>query len=358
MVVEGTILVVDDDDATRALLAKLLGAQGYTVTTAANVEEGLARIAEGCPDLILLDIKMPDGDGRHLCRRLRAHPDTADVPIILMTAYQESGRLWLGSGADAIIFKPLKRDELFSWVRSLVRARQAQVKLDRLETMLVSIAASVEARSEHRKEHLWRVAWYSQQLAYAMGLRDDDIATIRRAALLHDLGMIAVPDAVLHQPRSLTPAEFSQIKTHTVLGAELTRALPDGEAVSTVIRGHHERWHGGGYPDGLAGLEIPLGARVIAVADAFDTLTTDRPYRAALTVEGAMDVLWLGAGAQWDPDVVEKLASLVQPNRGQAAQPQEQDEKQPVAPVAIEEDALSGPGGAFAQYIAITGDRP
>lgn len=359
MVVEGTILVVDDDDATRALLAKLLGAQGYTVTTAANVEEGLSRVAESCPDLILLDIKMPDGDGRYLCRRLRAHPDTTDVPIILMTAHQESGRLWLGTGADAILFKPLKRDELFSWVRSLVRARQAQVKLDRLETMLVSIAASVEARSEHRKEHLWRVAWYSQQLAYAMGLRDDDIATIRRAALLHDLGMIAVSDAVLRQPRSLTPAEFSQIKAHTVLGAELTRALPDGEAVSAIIRGHHERWHGGGYPDGLAGLEIPLGARVIAVADAFDTLTTDRPYRAALTVEGAMDVLWLGAGAQWDPDVVEKLASLVQPSRGQAAKPQGQapESAQEPPPEAVSETP-NGPAGALIQHITLWSERP
>lgn len=359
MGIEGTILVVDDDEATRALLVKLLAAQGYTIATAANVEEGLARLTENCPDLILLDIKMPDGDGRHLCRRLRAHPDTADVPIILMTAHQESGRLWLGTGADAIIFKPLKRDELLSWVRSLVRARQAQVKLDRLETMLVSIAASVEARSEHRKEHLWRVAWYSQQLAYAMGLREDDIATIRRAALLHDLGMIAVPDGVLHQPRSLTPAEFAQIKSHTVLGAELTRALPDGEAVSAIIRGHHERWHGGGYPDGLAGLEIPLGARIIAVADAFDTLTTDRPYRAALTVEGAMDVLWLGAGAQWDPDVVEKLASLVQPGRDETAKPSGLEHEPPAAAAeSTATNALSDTEGAYVQYFAFSSDRP
>jgi putative two-component system response regulator len=355
MTLEGTILAIDDDAATRALLVKLLSAQDYTVKTAGTLDEGLAKIADDVPDLVLLDIKMPDGDGRHLCRRLRAHPDTADVPIILMTAHTESGRLWISTGADAIVYKPFKHEEVLSWVRALVYARRAQAKLDRMETMLVSIAASVEARSEHRKEHLFRVAWYSQQIAYAMGLTHDDVTRIRRAALLHDIGMLAVPDALLHQPRSLTPTEFAQVKAHPVVGAELCRALPDGDEVSTIIRSHHERWHGGGYPDGLAGVDIPLGARIIAAADAFDTLTTDRPYRSALTVEGALDVLILGSGAQWDPDVVEKLTAIVHPHRDHAARIAPDSEQ--VARASPNGDGRYDPLEAFIKYLQITGDR-
>ncbi|MDR7542977.1 MAG: response regulator [Armatimonadota bacterium] len=353
---EGTILVIDDDEPTRALLRRLLAPRGYVLRLASTLEEGLAAVADSPPDLILLDIKMPDGDGRQACRRLRAHPDTADLPIILMTAHPESGRLWLFVGADAILYKPLRHDELLSWVRAFVGARRARAKLDRIETMLVSLAASIEARSEHRREHLSRVAWYSQQLAQAMGVDPEEIPIIRRAALLHDIGMIAVSDAVLHQPRSLTPAEFAQVKQHPVVGAELCQSLPDGEKVAALIRHHHERWHGGGYPDGLSGKDIPIGARIIAVADAFDTLTSDRPYRSALTADGALDVLVMGAGAQWDPDVVEKLAEIVRRGARDGAAP-----AQPIEGPAP--DAAAGPSSyhhleAFIKYLQLTGDRP
>jgi putative two-component system response regulator len=354
---EGTILVIDDDEPTRALLHKLLAPRGYVLRLASTLEDGLAMVAEEPPDLILLDIKMPDGDGRQVCRRLRAHPDTADLPIILVTAHPQSGRLWLFTGADAILYKPLRHDELLSWVKAFVGARRARAKLDRIETMLVSLAASVEARSEHRREHLSRVAWYSQQLAEALGVDPGEIPVIRRAALLHDIGMIAVPDAVLHQPRSLTPAEFAQVKMHPVVGAELCQALPDGEKVAALIRHHHERWHGGGYPDGLSGKDIPIGARIIAVADAFDTLISDRPYRSALTPDGALDVLVMGAGAQWDPDVVEKLAEIVR--RG--ARNGDTSVQLDAEPAAV--DAAAGPTSyhhleAFIKYLQLTGDRP
>jgi HD-GYP domain-containing protein (c-di-GMP phosphodiesterase class II) len=170
--------------------------------------------------------------------------------------------------------------------------------------------------------------------------------------------MIAVPDTVLHQPRSLTQAEFAQVKTHTVVGAELCRALPDGDAVSAVVRSHHERWHGGGYPDGLAGTEIPLGARIIAVADAFDTLTTDRPYRSALTVDGALDVLILGAGAQWDPDVVEKLTAIVRPHHDHGQQESRPAGERVDAGQATGGEVRYDPLEAFIKYLQITGDRP
>jgi putative two-component system response regulator len=137
---------------------------------------------------------------------------------------------------------------------------------------------------------------------------------IRRGALLHDIGMICVPDAILQQRRSLTPNEFKVVMEHTTVGAQLCSVLPDGHLVSTIVRGHHERWQGDGYPDGLAREDIPIGARIVAVADAFDALTTDRPYRAALPVEDAVEVLWFGADSQWDPSLVKTLVSQVQPS--------------------------------------------
>lgn len=341
MAVEGAILVVDDDEASRKLLTQLLSSQGFTVATARDAEEALTRIAQVSPDLLLLDVKLPDEDGRTLCRRLRMDGATSRLPIVLMTAYPDSAKMCLASGADAIIQKPFKREEVVSWVRCLVRARHADAGSEGIERVLFSIAASIEARSEYSEDHLWRVAQFSEQLASALGLSDTKVATVRRAALIHDIGMIGVPEHVLRQPRSLTPMEFTQVKPHTVLGASLARGLSGGDAVSALVRGHHERWSGGGYPDNLTGEDIPLGARILAVADAFDALTTDRPYRSALTINEALDVLWFGADTQWDPHLVEVFASLVQPSRESTKS----------------NDRRHGLTEAMIRYMILTGDR-
>jgi putative two-component system response regulator len=315
----GSILVVDSDEGTRLVLQRLLESQGYAVTTARDAAHAAAAIGAACPDVIVLDLPEPGRDGTALCQRLRSDPATAWIPIVIVTARPEDEQVLQTCGADGIIHKPFKREELLSWVRALLRARQMQLDAARMESVLVSVAALAEARSVYREDHLLRVARYSGQLAEALGLGDRTAATIRRAALLHDVGMIAVPDAILRQPRSLTPAEFAKIKRHAVLGAELSRVLPDGSAISAIIRGHHERWHGEGYPDGLAGERIPVGARIVAVADAFDALTTERPYRAALSMAEALEVLWFGAEAQWDPSLVEAFAAIVRPRPARTA---------------------------------------
>jgi putative two-component system response regulator len=311
MGVAGTILIVDDDETCRKQLAQLVGALGYAVTTARTADEALTRIVDTAPDLVLLDARLPDMDGRALTRRLRAQPATGTLPIIVTTARSDLARGALASGADAVLQKPFKHDEVQSWVRALVRARQADAESDRLERVLFLIAASVEARSAYREDHLWRVASFGEALAQAAGLRTDEVKTVRRAALVHDIGMIGVPDLILRQPRSLTPSERTQIKPHTVLGASLTRALAGGREISAIVRGHHERWIGSGYPDGLAGEEIPIGARIVAIADAFDALTTARPYRASMPAIKALDVLWDGSDEQWDPRLIELFAPIV-----------------------------------------------
>jgi putative two-component system response regulator len=341
------VLIVDDDEATRELLRRLLAPHGHAVT-AVQTWEDAQRVLEGAaPDLILLDIRLPDADGREACRWLRREAATAQVPIIVMTAFPESGRLGLGTGADAVLHKPIKREELLSWVGCLLRARQAAALEEGVERALIVLAATVEARSEHRHDHPRSVARYAERLAAAMGLPERDIAIIRTAALLHDIGMIGVPETILQQPRSLVPAELAQVKPHAALGADLVRVLPGGEAIAAIVRSHHERWHGGGYPDGIAGEGIPLGARIVAVADAFDALTAARPYRAALPAEDALDVLWLGAGAQWDPDLVERFAALVQPGGRLARRERQASEPRPIDP----RDAL-------VRYLTLTGDRP
>jgi putative two-component system response regulator len=341
------VLIVDDDPATREFLSKMLAPHGYVATAVRTWDAARRALEEATPDLILLDIRLPDADGRAACRQLRSAPATAQVPIVLMTAFPESGRLGLGAGADAVLHKPIRREELLSWVGCLVRARQAAALEERVEQALIALAATVEARAEHRHDHPRSVARYSERLAEALGLPEREIAVIRTAALLHDIGMIGVPEAILQQPRSLAPAELAQVKPHTLLGAELVRALPQGEAIAAIVRSHHERWHGGGYPDGLAGAQIPLGARIVAVADAYDALTAARPYRAALSAAEALDVLWLGAGAQWDPDLVERFAAIIRPD----------DRAGPRGPRTAVTHPID-PRDALVRYLTLTGDRP
>jgi putative two-component system response regulator len=341
------VLIVDDDRATRDLLSRMLAPHGHGVTAAGTWEEAQRALAAAAPDVILLDIRLPDTDGREACRWLRGEDATAQVPIILMTAFPESARLGLGTGADAVLCKPIKREELLSWVGCLTRARQAAALEEGVERALIALAATVEARSEHRHDHPRSVARYSERLAAALGLSERDIAVIRTAALLHDIGMISVPETILQQPRSLAPAELAQVRPHAALGAELVRVLPGGEAIAAIVRSHHERWHGGGYPDGLAGEEIPLGARIVAVADAYDALTAARPYRDALPADEALQVLWLGAGAQWDPDLVERLAAIIRPGGRAAPRERQAEDPRPIDP----RDAL-------VRYLTLTGDRP
>lgn len=334
----GRIVVADDDEGTCALLRRLLEGD-HEVVTAATAAEALGLVAEGRPDLLFLDIKLPDGDGRRVLRRLRRTEGAPRLPVVLMTAHPESGRLGLAVGADAVLHKPLKRDEVLGWVRCLLPNGRAGDGASEVDRALLAIAEAIEARSGHRQEHVRRVVAASERLAAALGLGGAEADAVRTAAV-HDLGMIAVPEAVLWLPRSLAPEEFDAVKPHAVLGAEIARALPEGERVAPIVRGHHERWSGGGYPDGIGGETIPLGARIVAVVDAFDALTSPRSYREALPAHEALDVLWRGAGAQWDPAIVEQFAALV---RSQEVGPE------PVARRPVE---------AVLRYLAMTGDRP
>jgi putative nucleotidyltransferase with HDIG domain len=167
--------------------------------------------------------------------------------------------------------------------------------------------------------HLERVARYVELLSEAAGLDEAAIATIRTAALVHEIGKLSVPEQILRKPGPLTAAEYEEIKRHAVRGAEICRSLPNGAEICTVVRAHHEHWDGQGYPDGLAGEAIPVGARILAIADAYDTLTMDRPFRGAFPPDEALEILWFGAETQWDPRLVELFERVMRPSLFDAA---------------------------------------
>jgi putative two-component system response regulator len=306
----GRILVVDDEPGIRTYLQRLLAEDAYDVTTAADGAEALARIAQRPPDLVLLDVMLPDTDGVALCRRLKEDPLTEAIPVVLMTALEIDG-LRQTSGADVVLRKPFRRDDVSAWTRSLVATRRARGDLQGAEEMLVELAAMVETRSLHLEEHPRRVCGLGVRLATAAGLGKRDVEIIRRAALLHDVGLIGVPEAILQKPGPLSADEVEQVKRHSAIGARLCRPLRDGDEISAIVRGHHERWDGAGYPDRRAGEEIPVGARILALADAFDSCTSARPYRAAFAAADALEILWFGAGSQWDPGLVELFDTAV-----------------------------------------------
>jgi putative nucleotidyltransferase with HDIG domain len=192
-----------------------------------------------------------------------------------------------------------------------------------VESSLAEAACGTEVQSPWPEGHVQRVAGYSVLLASAAALDEPAIAIVRKAALLHEIGKMGIPDAVLQKAERLQPEEYEQIKRHPVVGAEMCRSLPEGDAISAIVRSHHEHWDGEGYPDGLKGERIPLGARIIAIADAYDTLTMDRPYRPGYTPEEALQILWFGSESQWDPRMVALFDGLVRPTlnaNGHAAQ--------------------------------------
>ncbi len=313
MNLSGLVLVVDDEELNRKLLRELLTSRGFRVEEAADGEEALRKVQQISPDLLLLDVMMPRVNGLRACRELKQDPRTQLIPVVLLTALSAVDDRIAGieAGADDFLTKPFHQAELLARVRSLVRMKQLTDQLERTENILFTMAAAVEAKDPYTEGHLRRLEAYAAQTSVAFGLSGHLATVVRYGALLHDIGKIGVPDAILHKPGSLTSKEFEIVKQHPAFGERICRPLRFGAEVGPIVRSHHERWDGAGYPDGLAGDAIPLGGRIVAIADAFDAMTTDRPYHRAIPVASAIDELRQGAGAQWDPHLVECFATTI-----------------------------------------------
>lgn len=309
-----TILVADDNWANLELLSGLLQVEGYEVLSVVDGERALQTIRSRPVDLILLDVRMPERNGFDVCREVKSSPDTRLIPVVLVTASTAVADRIEGieCGADDFLSKPVNREELLARVRSLLRLKQFTDELENAETVLFSLALSIEAKDPYTEGHCDRLSQYSVVLAERLDLPNDLRIALRRAGTVHDIGKVAVPEHVLLKPGPLTPEEWKVMKQHPVVGERICAPLKSFRHVLPVIRSHHEKLDGSGYPDGLKGDEIPLTARVLQVVDIFDALTTCRPYRKALSAKETFALMRKEAESGWlDGSLVNKLEALV-----------------------------------------------
>ena len=301
------VLVVDDHPINLQLLQAYLAAVDCSVLTAASGTEALEIFAEHRPDLVLLDVDMPGLNGFEVCRRLKSTPAGRLVPVVMITALNQVGDrvAALEAGADDFMSKPVERSELVARTRSALRLKTTIDNLESAERVIYALAAAVEAKDSYTEAHTQRVGLASRRLGQRVGLPDHDLDDLFRGGMIHDIGKIGIPDAILQKPGPLTPDEQLEMHRHPELGERIARPLGSATTLLPIIRHHHEAYDGSGYPDGLRGLEIPLAARIVAVCDGFDALTSTRPYRPGRTPGQALQILRTGRGKQWDPALVD-----------------------------------------------------
>lgn len=312
---KGTVLIVDDDAGVAALFERFLTTDGFTVRRLSDGNSTLVNVAFHQPDVVLLDVLMPGLDGFEICRRLKADAGTRLTPVILVTALsdRESRIRGLQVGADGFLSKPVDAEELLTRVRSQARLKRYTDDLESAASIISTITEMVEARDGYADGHCYRMANYATALGRRLGLGPDDLQTLHRGGFLHDIGMLAISDAVLRKAGPLEPQEHELIKSHTVVGDRLCARLRSLQPVRPIIRHHHERHNGSGYPDGLAGDALPLLAAIVGIVDVFDAVTTQRPYQRAQSFEEALAVLWRQVSLGWRRhDLVSEFAALVQ----------------------------------------------
>jgi putative two-component system response regulator len=300
------VLIVEDDIGNRALLERLLEREGYRTTSVGDGEAALLAAGEHAPDLVLLDIGLPRMDGYEVTRRLRSHLRTLTMPIILLTGRTglEDVVEGLDAGADDFLSKPFRQPELLARIRSALRLRQALLRMDAAHTAVAALANAVEAKDPSTERHCQRLANLAARLGSQAGLAGIELEAVAYGALLHDVGKIGVPEAILTKPSPLDADEWELMRRHPEIGERICQPLASAGLFSPIVRHHHERWDGRGYPDGLKGEAIPLGARIVSLVDAYDAMTHDRPYRRAQPTALAVNELWREAGGQFDRALV------------------------------------------------------
>jgi len=301
------VLVVDDETANRELLTALLESEGFAVTAAQDGQLGLTEFQKSRPDVVLTDVQMPNMDGFELCRVIKQNPATRLTPVVLITALSDVASRVRGieAGADDFLSKPVERVELVARVRSLTSIKAFTDELEHAELVLFALARSIEGKDPYTKGHCERLSCYGFELGKRIGLGQDELTALTRAGTVHDIGKVAVPDAVLLKPGRLTDEERQIMEQHPVVGEQICAPLKSFRLVLPIIRHHHEKLDGSGYPDHLRGEDIPVTARVLQVVDVYDALTTVRPYKRALSTTEALDVMAEEVGkGWWDPEIL------------------------------------------------------
>ena len=326
------ILIVDDTDAARRLLEALLQNEGFETVMAENGERALELAESELPDLVLLDLMMPGMDGFTVAARLKANPETKAIPIIVVSALEdrESRMRGLEAGAEEYLTKPIDRMDLKIRVRNLLRLKEFSDFLKNhnqlleeevqertkdlhdsfVETIYTLMRAS-EFRDDETGAHVKRISYYTQELAEAMGMDEAFCEQIFYASPMHDIGKIGIPDHILLKPGGFEPDEWEIMKTHTIIGSKILSGTssPYLQMGQQIALNHHERWNGGGYPNGIKGEAIPLSARIMQLADVYDALRSKRPYKEAFSHEKSVEIITKGDGrtdpSHFDPQVLE-----------------------------------------------------
>jgi cyclic di-GMP phosphodiesterase len=308
-----TILLADADPERAPQLRAILESGGHRVISAADGAAALRMLSAHACDLVLCDVALPDMDGFEVCRAIKQAPATQDTSVVMLVDGDDELQRdrALQAGADDVTTKPVERAALLTLVRSQLRIARLTLQLNDLEGVVVTLARAVEDRDHSSSGLSEKVAHWAMELGMAIGLPDDQLTLLYKAALLHDVGTLSVPVGVLAKQGHLDPTEFGQVKRHPLVSEEILGVLPRSEQLLPAVRHHHERVDGAGYPDGLGGDEIPLFARIIAIADAFVAITSDRPYRRRRSRAEAIQTLAQGAGKQWDASLVERFLQLV-----------------------------------------------
>ncbi|KPA15548.1 chemotaxis protein CheY [Candidatus Magnetomorum sp. HK-1] len=332
---KSTILIVDDVPTNLQVLGRILQIQDYIIMAALNGQTALEMAAERKPDLILLDIMMPDMNGFDVCIKLKSSPETQAIPVIFLTSKNEPEDIVKGFklGAVDYVSKPFNSAELLSRIKTHTELNKLQKRLeiavedrtkklyDTLEELkdthnklhgayvelIKRLARASDYRDNETGMHISRMASYSQLLGKAYGLKDEHCQELLHASSMHDVGKIGIPDGILLKPGKLDKDEFEIMKTHTIIGGKLLADIDSDlcRMAEQIALTHHEKWNGKGYPNGLSKEDIPIEGRITAVADVFDALTSVRPYKEAWTVEKSVNLLIEEKGEHFDPKIVD-----------------------------------------------------
>ena len=318
---QAVILIADDDALVQNTLSALLTEQGYRVVIAVDGKEAQDRVRDSAPDLCVIDYDMPRIDGMRLCRSIKADPATYLLPVIMLTGVSpEREKLnALEAGVDDFLAKPVAPAELLAKIKSLLRIKSLTDELEDAEVVLFTLARTIEVKDPYTMGHADRVARHGVLLGRALGFGPDKLELLRKGGILHDIGKLGVPDAILQKGGPLDAGEWESMRRHPLVGCEICQRLKGMKDILPIIRHHHERLNGTGYPDGLKGQQIPDVVRVINIVDIFDALTSRRSYKEAFTPVKTFRVMWEEVErGWWDGDVLKVWEDLV--NRGQIAE--------------------------------------
>jgi len=319
-----TILIVDDIELNRRLLKAMLKTAAYRILEAARPSAALSILEREKVDLVVVDLVMPEMSGPDFCHLLKNERRTQLIPILMTTSVQgtENEVAGIESGADEFLIKPLQPAVARTRIRAMLRNKALTDSLEEAETILFALAQAVERRDKYTGMHCERLTTYSLALGQALGLPRQEQLALYRGSYLHDIGKIGIPDGILFKRGLLTDEEWQTMRLHTIRGEEICKPMKTLAPVLPIIRSHHERWDGTGYPDGLAGEEIPLLARILQVADIYDALTTARPYKPAFSHQHAVEIMIEEARRGWrDPELIPLFAEVSQHHVSQNGDP-------------------------------------